>query len=75
MTKVVGRIVDGVASVEPDIIEWKECRHCAEEIRRRSYTCKSCGCTHSDEKYKAEQAIFAKLEAKMRREKASAESS
>jgi len=73
MTKIIGRIIDGVATVEPDIIEWKECWHCAELMKRRSYTCKACGCTHTDEKYKEEQAIFAKLEEKMRREKSAAD--
>jgi len=72
MTKMIGRIVDEIASVEPDLIEWKECWRCAEVIKRRSYTCKHCDATHSEEAYQTEQAIFAKLEEDMRRGKSAA---
>ncbi len=73
MTKVIGRIIDGVASVEPDLIDSKECPHCAEVMKRRSYTCKPCGFTYSEEAYKESQKAFAELEEKLRREKSEAD--
>ena len=73
MTKIVGRIIDGVAMVEPDLIEWKECPHCAEVMKRRSYTCKPCGFTYSKEAYKESQDAFAKREKEMRRENSEAD--
>ena len=72
MTDIIGRVVDGVATVEPDLIEWKECPRCAEKIKRRSFTCKRCGFDYSNQFYEEEQDAFAKREEKMKREKAEA---
>ena len=73
MPKVIGRIIDGVATVEPDLIVSKECPHCAELMKRRSYTCKACGFTYSKEAYKESQKALAELEEKMRRENSEAD--
>lgn len=75
MTKIIGRIIDGVASVEPDLIVSKECPVCAETIRRRTHYCKHCKTDYTKDAYCIEQEAFAELEATMRREKSEAESS
>jgi ribosomal protein L37AE/L43A len=74
MTEIIGRVVDGVAMAEPDLIEWKECPVCAEPIRRRTHFCKHCKTDYRKDAYRIEQEAFAQLEEKMKREKAEAKS-
>jgi len=58
----VGRLIGGVASDKPDLIQWKECPVCAEVIKRRARICKHCNHTYSDADYLQEQNAFAALE-------------
>jgi ribosomal protein L37AE/L43A len=64
----VGRIVDGVATTERDLIEGKECPKCAESIRRRARFCQHCKYSYPEDQYAAEQEAFAALEAQMKRQ-------
>jgi len=73
MTKIVGRVIDGVATAEVELIEWKECPVCAKPIRRRAHFCEFCEFCYSDDKFAAEQEAFAKREAEMKRQKSKAD--
>ena len=42
MTKIVGRIVDGVATTEVDLIPEKECPRCRKPIKKRVHYCEFC---------------------------------
>ena len=72
MTKIVGRIVDGVAESEPDLIAEKECPLCARPIRRRAHFCEFCEFCYTKDQYAAEQEAFAKREAEMKRQESEA---
>ncbi len=72
MTKIVGRVVDGVATAEVELIEWKECPTCAKPIRRRAHFCEFCTYCYSADEFAAEQKAFAKHEAQMKRQKSEA---
>jgi len=64
----IGRIVDGVATTEDDLIGCKECPKCAEAIIRRARFCPHCKYSYPEDVYAAEQKAFATLEAEMKRQ-------
>ena len=68
----VGRIVDGVATTEDDIIGGKDCPQCAVSIKRRTRLCPHCKYSYPEDQYAAEQEAFAKLEAEMKRQESEA---
>ena len=72
MTMTIGRIVDGVATTEDDLIGGKECPKCAVSIRRRARFCPHCKYRYPEDVYAAEQEAFAKLEAEMKRQESEA---
>jgi len=72
MTTIIGRIVDGVATTEDDLIEVKRCWRCTERIGRRRRFCQHCKYSYPEDVFAAEQKAFAKLEAQMKRQKSEA---
>lgn len=64
----VGRIVNGVATIEDDLIGGKDCPQCAQSIRRRARFCRQCKYSYPEDVYAAEQEAFATLEAEMKRQ-------
>jgi ribosomal protein L37AE/L43A len=72
MTKIVGRIVDGVATTEVDLIPEKECPRCRKPIKKRVHYCEFCEYCYTEDEFAAEQEAFAKLEAQMKRQESEA---
>jgi hypothetical protein len=68
----VGRIVDGVAESEPDLIAEKECPRCRKPIKKRVHFCEFCEYCYTEDEFAAEQEAFAKREAEMKRQKSEA---
>ncbi len=75
MTETIGRVVDGVATTNSDLIQSKKCPCCDETIKRRAWFCKLCDFHYTKDEFRVEQEAFSKLEEKMKREKSAGPSS